>query len=141
MPFRVSRDGQPLRAGEVTVRNGQGAARFTDRVTAGGAHRYQVRLTPAVDARAGNNQAENWTEIVGGPRLLLVTNYPDDPAAGALRAQGFDVQAVTDLRDAQRGQPDGHARRHSQQRARRTSCRRISSPRSTSTCACRAAAC
>ena len=97
VPFRVSRDGQPLRGGEVTVRNGQGAARFTDRVTAGGAHRYEVRLTPAVDARAGNNVAENWTEIVGGPRLLLITNYPDDPAVGTLRAQGFDVQVATDL--------------------------------------------
>ena len=50
-----------------------------------------------MDARPGNNQAENWTEIAGGPRLLLVTNYPDDPALGTLRAQGFEVQAVTDL--------------------------------------------
>ena len=97
VPFVVNRDGQPLSTGNVTVRGGKGFARFTDRITTGGAHRYQVRLTPAVDARAGNNQAENWIEIVAGPRLLLVTNYPDDPVAGILRQQGFDVQTTTEL--------------------------------------------
>lgn len=97
VPFRVTRDGQAARTGEVTVRNGRGRARFTERLTAAGAHRYDVRLTPAADARPGNNHAGNWTEIAGGPRLLLVTNYPDDPAAGALRAQGFQTQVVTDL--------------------------------------------
>ena len=107
VPFTVSRDGQPLRTGQVTVRSGRGRARLTDRVTAAGAHRYQVRLTPAVDARPGNNQAENWTEIAGGPRLLLVTNYPDDPAVGTLRAQGFEVQAVTDLSTLNAGSLSG----------------------------------
>ncbi len=97
VPFTVSRDGQPLRASTVTIHNGRGRARLTDRVATPGAHQYQVRLTPAKDARPGNNQAANWTEIVGGPRLLLVTNYPDDPAAGTLRAQGFEVRMVTDL--------------------------------------------
>ncbi len=97
IPFRVTRDGQPVKTGTVRVHNGQGTARFTDRITAAGAHRYGVQLTPAVDARAGNNQAENWTEIAGGPRVLLVTNYPDDPVAGVLRAQGFEAQIVTDL--------------------------------------------
>ena len=38
MPFRVSRDGQALRSGEVTVHNGRGTTRFTDRITTGGAH-------------------------------------------------------------------------------------------------------
>ncbi len=97
VPFVVTRDGHPLSTGKVTVRGGKGLARFTDRITVGGAHRYQVRLTPAVDARIGNNQAENWIEIVAGPRLLLVTNYPEDPVAGILRKQGFDVQTTTDL--------------------------------------------
>ncbi len=107
VPFQVTRDGQPLRAGRVRVRNGQGLARFTDRVNAAGAHRYHVRLTPAVDARAGNNQAENWTEIVGGPRLLLVTDYPDDPVAGTLRAQGFEVQSTSDLASLNAGSLTG----------------------------------
>ena len=97
VPFRVMRDGKPLKSGQVEVRGGQGFTRFTDRITAAGAHRYDIQLAPAVDARSGNNHAQNWTEIVGGPRLLLVTNYPDDPAVGALRAQGFEVEAVTDL--------------------------------------------
>lgn len=97
VPFTVSRDGQPLRSGEVAVHNGRGHTRFTERLAESGAHRYQVQLRPAKDARPGNNRAENWTEIVGGPRLLLATNYPDDPVAGTLRAQGFEVQTVTAL--------------------------------------------
>ena len=96
VPFAVRRDGQPLSTGSVVVRDGKGQARFTDRLAAGGAHRYEVLLTAANDARSGNNRAENWIEVVAGPRLLLVTNYPDDPVAGILRKQGFDVQATTD---------------------------------------------
>ena len=96
VPFAVRRDDQPLSTGSVTVRDGKGMARFTDRLAAGGAHRYEVRLTPAEDARPGNNRAENWVEVTAGPRLLLVTNYPDDPVAGILRKQGFDVLATTD---------------------------------------------
>ncbi len=96
VPFVVQRDGQPLSTGQVTLRGGKGQARLTDRIAAGGAQRYQVRLTPAGDARAGNNQAENWIEVVAGPRVLLVTNYPDDPVAGILRRQGFDVQTTTE---------------------------------------------
>ena len=99
VPFRVSRDGQELRGGEVVIRNGQGVARI-HRTGSRPAERigYGVRLTPAVDARPGNNTAENWTEIVGGPRLLLVTDYSDDPAAGAVaRAGGSMCRAVTAL--------------------------------------------
>ncbi len=107
VPFTVSRDGQPLRASSVIVRQGRGRARLTARVGAPGAHRYEVRLTPEKDARPGNNQAANWIEIVGGPRVLLVTNYPDDPAAGALRAQGFEVQAVADLSSLDAGSLTG----------------------------------
>ena len=97
VPFIVNRDGQPLHTGTLAVTNGHGRARLTDRVAAPGAHAYQVRLTPAKDARPGNNQATNWTEIVGGPRVLLVTNYPDDPTAETLHAQGFEVRTVTEL--------------------------------------------
>ena len=91
----------------MTVRDGKGQARFTDRLASGGAHRYEVRLIPSIDARAGNNRAENWVEVVAGPRLLLVTNYPDDPVAGILRKQGFDVQATTDYRSLNAGSLTG----------------------------------
>ena len=96
VPFAVLRDGRPLSTGSVAVRDGKGQARLTDRLADGGAHRYEVRLTAAGDARVGNNRAENWVEVVAGPRLLLVTHYPDDPVAGVLRRQGFDVRATTE---------------------------------------------
>lgn len=98
VPFEIRRDNAPLATGSVTVRNGRGFARFTDRVTAPGAHRYTVRLKPATDARSGNDVAESWVEILGGPRLLLATAYRDDPVARTLRAQGFEVEMITDLR-------------------------------------------
>jgi uncharacterized membrane protein len=97
VPVEVSRDGKVLTSGAVVLRAGQGSLRFTDRVSAPGAHRYSVRLLPESDGRSGNNIAESWIEIIGGPRLLLVTSYTDDPLARTLRAQGFDVQIVSDL--------------------------------------------
>ena len=97
VPFEVLRDHQPLHTGTVEVHHGRGHTRFADRVTAGGAHKYTVRLNAPGDTRAGNNTAEGWIEITGRPRLLLVTDYTDDPAAAALRAQGFEVRTVNDL--------------------------------------------
>jgi hypothetical protein len=94
VPVEVSRDGKVLTSGKVVVRAGQGSMRFTDRVVTPGAHRYSIRLLPEKDARSGNNVAESWIEIIGGARLLLVTNYTDDPLARALRAQGFEVQII-----------------------------------------------
>lgn len=107
VPFAVRRDGQALSTGSVVVRDGKGQARFTDRLATGGAHHYEVRLTPAEDARVGNNRAQNWIEVTAGPRLLLVTNYPDDPVAGILRRQGFDVLATTEYSSLNAGSLTG----------------------------------
>ena len=107
VPFEVSRGGVVLTSGTVTLRNGKGSTRFTDRILSGGAHRYTVRLTPENDARSANNVAENWIEIIGGPRLLLVTKYTDDPIATTLRNQGFAVEVVSELRTLHVGQLAG----------------------------------
>ncbi|MEI8234369.1 MAG: VWA domain-containing protein [Verrucomicrobiota bacterium] len=96
VPFTLSRDGQQLTQGSVEVRGGRGIVRFTDRVAAPGGHRYSVRITPERDAHPGNNTAERWVEVAGGPRVLLVTAYMDDPLAAALRAQGVEVETVLD---------------------------------------------
>ncbi len=92
----ISRDGQALAALPVDIRAGRGFARFTDRIATGGSHRYRARLL-VDDARRGNDAAEQWIEIASGPRILLVTGYVGDPVATALRAQGFEVEVVTDL--------------------------------------------
>jgi len=103
VPLEILRDGKPIGTREVLVRGGRGRVRFTDRLAGSGAHRYSVRILPERDAIAGNNTAEQWVEIQGGGRLLLVTAYADPPLAAALRGQGLDVEVVSDLATAHVG--------------------------------------
>ena len=95
VPWEVLRGGRAAASGTARVRGGVGRVRLTDRVTAGGAMRYEVRLKPAADAHPENNVASAWLEVAGGPRIVLVTNYPDDPLATLLGAQGVAVEVVT----------------------------------------------
>ncbi len=98
VPFELLRDGAVIASSSTDLVSGEARARFTDRLTTPGAHRYQVRLTGNVDAISGNNAAESWTEMTSGPRILLVTRFDPDPAATALTAQGFEVETVTNPR-------------------------------------------
>ncbi len=97
VPVELFRNGQSIGRRELLVENGVGRLRFTDRLAAPGAYRYEARLMPAADAVSGNNAASQWTEVQGGPRVLLVTSYENDPLGEALGAQGFEVSVVTDL--------------------------------------------
>lgn len=92
----IFRDGASIGRSKVDVHQGKAALHFSDRLAHSGAHRYTAQLSAPNDSRPGNNRAEKWIEITGGPRVLLVTNYADDPLAAALRTQGFDVQMVSD---------------------------------------------
>ncbi len=87
----VQRDGLRLGGAGVQVQRGRGSVRFTDRIAQAGAHRYTARLSAENDARSGNNRAEKWIEIAGGPHLLLITAYAQDPLVSVLAAQGFQV--------------------------------------------------
>jgi len=104
--LQILRDGAPIGQSEADVKDGKAVVRFTDRLPQTGAHRYTAVLSAANDAHAGNNRAEKWIEITGGPRILLVTAYAEDPLAAVLRSQGFDVQTV-DPRAAHVGQLSG----------------------------------
>lgn len=95
VPCEIERDGKKIGQAEVAVVQGRGRLRFTDRLTRAGSSKYTARLRPAADARPGNNFLERWIEVAGGPRILLVTKFPDDPIAAALLAQGFQVEAIT----------------------------------------------
>ena len=103
VPLEILRDGRPIGTQKVEIREGVGRIRFTDRLAAAGAHRYTVRIDPAGDALKGNNTAEQWVEVQGGGRIVLVTAYTDPPLAAALRDQGLDVEVVSDLAAAHVG--------------------------------------
>lgn len=103
VPLEILRDGKVIGTRDVAVRGGRGRVRFTDRLASSGAHRYAVRILPERDAIAGNNMAEQWVEVQGGGRILLVTAYTDPPLATALGGQGLDVEVVSDLTTAHVG--------------------------------------
>ena len=93
--YAVYRDDRQVGAGTVALAAGQAAIRFADRVGAPGGHRYRVRIDAEADAHPGNNGAEAWIEVAGGPRVLLVSGYDPDPLADVLSRQGFAVETVT----------------------------------------------
>jgi uncharacterized membrane protein len=103
VPYEIFCDGQSIGRGNVAVTDGTGSLRFTDRVEAPGAHHYQVHITPLHDAISGNNSGQSWTEVVTGPRVLLVTHYPDDPLIAALRQEQIDVDVETTPRTLNAG--------------------------------------
>ena len=65
------------------------------RLTLAGARRYEAVIEPPAPDRLGNNRFESWVEVSGGPVVLLVTKYLQDPVAATLEKQGFTVQTVT----------------------------------------------
>lgn len=107
VPITVYRNNEELQSSEVEVREGEGLVRFTDRISKPGAYRYSAVIAPAEDAFFGNNTYETWIEITGGPRILLVTKYTNDPVAAALEAQGFEVETILGAENARVGQLAG----------------------------------
>ena len=97
VPFTVTRNGE-LQAEQVAaIRNGSAVVRFFDRLGVSGGARYDVELR-AGDRFPGNDRATAWVEVDGGPSLLLVTAYADDPVAEVLVRQGFQIRVVNEPR-------------------------------------------
>lgn len=91
IPFTLQRNRQRVADGMVKINNGRGRIRLAERIAGGGSHLYQVRLHPEQDVHPGNNILDNWIEVSGGPRILLITGYTSDPLVPILAAQGFEV--------------------------------------------------
>jgi hypothetical protein len=107
VPLTIWRGSEQIGSTNVSLQNGRGVAKFTDRLARPGAVRYTARIAPVDDARPGNNSAERWIEITGGPRILLVTSYTPDPLAEVLIRQGFAVETVSDPAKLEIGQLSG----------------------------------
>lgn len=91
VPLTIRRGDQTLIETEVGLLNGVGRAEFTDRIPVTGSFEYQAELSPETDAHPGNNRGSKWIEITGGPRVLVVTRYQNDPVAEVLRSLDFTV--------------------------------------------------
>lgn len=107
IPLVIKRNGQTLTETTVQIVNGTGHAEFTDRISRTGSYQYSAEILPKKDAHPGNNRIERWIEVVGGPRVLLVSKYTNDPVAAALRDQDYDVQVVSEPGALQVGQLAG----------------------------------
>ncbi len=92
----ILRSGKVAMTTPVKLSGGVGHVNLTDRIPVGGAVRYEARVKPAKDAHPENNIAGAWVEVVGGPKIVLVTNYADDPLVNLLTAQGLSVEKVLD---------------------------------------------
>ena len=107
IPLVIKRNGQTLSETTVKIIGGTGNAEFTDRITRSGSYEYTAEIQPDKDAHPGNNRAERWIEVTGGPRVLLVTKYINDPLAAALEDQDYDVQVVSEPGSLRVGQLAG----------------------------------
>ena len=76
------------------LRDGVARVRLTDRLSGSGAVRYEVKIAPRGDVFFENNTGGSWVEVAGGGRVLLVTNYTNDPLAATLRSLGLRVDVV-----------------------------------------------
>ncbi len=91
VPWQISKNGgQPLK-GQVTLVNGKGIVRLTDRLSTPGSYSYDMVITPQGDPITDNNRAVSFMEVTGGKAILLLSGYDEDPLAPFLKAQGFDV--------------------------------------------------
>lgn len=107
VPLVIKRNGQTLVQTDLVIKDGVGTAEFTDRLAQVGAFEYEAEIRPEVDAHLGNNRIKRWLEITGGPRLLLVTKYEDDPVALAMADMDFDVQVIKDTSQLKPGMLGG----------------------------------
>lgn len=107
VPLTIRRGDQPLIETEVELLNGVGRAEFTDRIPVTGSFEYEAELSPEVDAHPGNNRGSKWIEITGGPRVLVVTRYENDPLAEVLKSLDFTVDLEMDSQSLKAGRLSG----------------------------------
>ena len=107
VPISILKDGQVLENTKVKLTNGVGKVEFTTRIAKAGSYKYLAKISPKKDAHEGNNTSERWIQITGGPRVLLVTNYKNDPLASVLRQQDYAVDIVEESEKLSIGQLAG----------------------------------
>lgn len=96
IPISLYRNEEKLQDTQINLVNGAGSIEFTTRIQTPGSYAYSAKIDPQGDPHPGNNVAEKWIQVTGGPRILLVSNYDNDPMAAILRKQNYAVELVSD---------------------------------------------
>jgi len=96
VPLRIYKNGEKIQDTEVEIINGKGEIEFASRIQEPGSYAYTAKIFPEDDAHEGNNHIEKWIQVTGGPRVLLVSNYDNDPLVDVLRNQSYEVDFVSD---------------------------------------------
>ncbi len=95
VPLELKRNGQTIAKSDVEVKDGFAVVEFTDRIATAGSYQYSAGIYPPNDQQTGNNQKDKWIEIAGGPRVLLISQYTNDPLVQSLEKLAYDVELVT----------------------------------------------
>ena len=95
---RLFRNNQLLGEQDVSLEAGKNLFTFPQTLPNSGFYTYDVEIAAAGDMVAQNNRAISFVNVVGDPRILLVSDRPeqDQPLAEALRSSKLDV-LITDL--------------------------------------------
>ena len=96
--YTLLRDDQEVDRGTLDLIRGRASLRKSDVLRSGGFHKYELRISSPDDQFAGNNRAETLIEVKGGPRVILLSTYKNDPFVEVLRRQGFDVKIFNEFR-------------------------------------------
>jgi hypothetical protein len=98
VPWELVRGGTLAAKGSASLRNGSARVRLSDRLGGTGAVRYELRIRPTHDKYTQNNSSSAWVEVAGGPKVLLLSEYADDPLVPLLQKQGIAVVHVAEPR-------------------------------------------
>ncbi len=96
--YRLVRDKEVIANRELIFDvNGQAQLRLIDHQPRPGSHRYLLELSDPDDPLPGNNHAATWVITESGPRVVLISQYANDPVAQSLELIGLPVQLVNDF--------------------------------------------
>ena len=98
IPISIYRNSEKISDKDTTVElvNGVGKLEFQTNIINPGGYEFSAEILPEIDAHAGNNKSSKWIEIIGGPRVVIITKYKDDPLVRSLKSQGINVEVISE---------------------------------------------
>ena len=96
--YTLLRNGSEVDKGTLQIVGNRAYLKKGDSLLSGGIHKYEIQVSSPNDQHAGNNRAQALIEVKGGPRVVLLSTYKNDPFVPVLKKQGFDVKLYNDFR-------------------------------------------